>query len=112
MTNDQAFTNKKAGIELRDHAGYRDATAGNEAPPPPPPPWIAPASARTDFTASAAMVNDILSVGPEDERTEDPPQVPETTDGEELGTTASTAVPLASDFFTSAKKKKRFRHSK
>ncbi len=58
------------------------------------------------------MVNDILSVGPEDERTEDPPQVPQTAGGEEMGTPASTAVPLAADFFTSAKKKKRFRHSK
>jgi hypothetical protein len=113
MTNDQAFTSKNAGIELRDHAGYGDATTENEAPPPPPPPGIAPASARTDFTASAAMVNDILSVGPNDGPHEDLPQVPDTTEGEELATPASPAVPLASDFFfTTAKRKKRFRHAK
>jgi hypothetical protein len=112
MTNDHAFTGKNGGIELREQAGYRDATTGNEAPPPPPPPGLAPALARTDFTASAAMVNDILSVAPDDERPEDPPQVPDTTEGEELVTPDTAAVPLASDFFTSAKKKKRFRHSR
>jgi hypothetical protein len=111
MTNDHAFTGKKAGIELRDQAGYRDATTGSEVPPPPPPGSALPL-ARTDFTASAAMVNDILSVGPDDERHEDLPPVPDTTDGEELVTPASAAVPLAADFFTSAKKRKRFRHSK
>jgi hypothetical protein len=114
MTNDHAFTGKNAGIELRDQAGYRDATTGNEAPPPPPPPpsGLAPPLARTDFTASAAMVNDILSVAPYDERPEDPPQPPDITDGEEVVIPATAAVPLASDFFTSAKKKKRFRHSR
>jgi hypothetical protein len=112
MTNDHAFTGKNGGVELRDQAGYREATTENETPPPPPPPVLATPLARTDFTASAAMVNDILSVGPDDERHEDPPQPPDTTDGEEVVAPASAAAPLASDFFTSAKKTKRFRHSK
>jgi hypothetical protein len=112
MTNDHAFTDKNVAIELRDQAGYRDATTGDDAPPPPPPPGLAPPLARTDFTASAAMVNDILSVAPDDERLEDPHRPPDTTDVEELVTPVTAAAPLASDFFTSAKKKKRFRHSK
>lgn len=59
------------------------------------------------------MLNDILSVAPDDERPEDPPQPPDTTDVEELVTPAALSVPLASDFFfTTAKRKKRFRHSK
>ena len=113
MTHDHAVAADDMAKLLRDQAEDGNAATENGAPPPPPrPPGLAPPSARTDFTASAAMVNDILSVAPDDDRAEDPPGAPETTDGKEVETPASTAIPLASDFFTTAKRKKRFRHSK
>jgi hypothetical protein len=81
----------------------------NGAIPPPPPPG---AVRRSDFAASAAMVNDILAVGPPD-HAEDadqlPPDPPEEATAEPeptIGASADGAI--SADFFARSKSKKAF----
>jgi hypothetical protein len=88
------------------------------APPPPPSPEAIArlrASSRPDFAASAAMVNDILNAGPA-EQSEGPEREAAVDDsGGSSGPPAAPVdqeAPMAPDFYTSTRRKKRFRHSK
>jgi hypothetical protein len=99
-----------------------DQPAGHDPvparPPPPTPEAIARlAASRSDYAASAAMVKDVLgAAGPTEvdenidqaEREESPRQDPTVT---EAGPAVREA-PIAPDFFTSARPKKRFGRSK
>jgi hypothetical protein len=80
----------------------------NGAVPPPPP----PGAARSDFAASAAMVNDILAAGPSDPAPEtdqsrqDPAE--EAIIEPEPATGSSAAGPSSADFFSRPKPKQSF----
>lgn len=84
--------------------------------PPPPPSGPPPTglSSTTDFAAAAAMAKDILSVGPIPASESTGPEV-ETEfefDHQQLAVTSPPEAPLASDFFTPARPKKRFWRSR
>jgi hypothetical protein len=86
----------------------------DEAPPPPPPPDIVPGpaveppppKAKADFASSSAMVKDILSADPDqapDEKAANHPGPKQ----DPVASDQPTEAPVSSDFFTSAKQKRR-----
>jgi hypothetical protein len=89
-----------------------------ELEPPPPPPMVGTESAvtpepqvRADFASSSAMVKDILSAGPDAEPDEEGAGNPGPKQRSASSDQAQGA-PLASDFFTTPKPKRRIWHRK
>jgi hypothetical protein len=117
MNQDPPSSSDEASGEVADQPGPSGATGRSQRPPPPPPEAIAepPESSTTDYAASAAMVKDILAVGPVDEPEGAIQGNPMT--ASDQGESAAPPPPppegpKGPDFFTSARPKKRFRRSK
>ena len=121
MNQDPPSTSDGSGTE-KNHGSAPDELLDNAEEPPPPPSSEAiarlKASSRPDFATSAAMVKDIMAAGPAG-----PPDQPEdpheraAEDGRDGPSDPDPApegldAPIAPDFYTSARPKKRFRRSK
>lgn len=97
------------------------------APPPPPPPTpkppppsdspVARTTSNTDFATAAAMAKDILEMEPADDTEDQDPAKPASeveapSDHEPEAHASAPDTPLAPDFFTPPRPKKRFWRSR
>lgn len=123
MNQDPPSTSDGSGTEKNHGSAPEELLDNAEEPPPPPSPEAIArlkANSRPDFATSAAMVKDIMAAGPTGPA--DPPDQPEVPperaaedDGEgpsDSATPDGSDAPIAPDFYTSARPKKRFRRSK